>query len=61
MSNEDRNSYCPPNYIDREHKEEFLPGEWRNEQANEGLENITNMGSSNSYTRNAKDVKRQFL
>lgn len=60
ISNESRNNYCPPNYVDREDNGEFIPGEWRTDQANEGLDNIVNMGCSNNYRRSAKEVRDDF-
>lgn len=37
----------------------MIPGEWRR-YSNQGLLNITNMGTSNNYTKIAKQVRDDF-
>ena len=54
--NENRNNYCPPEFLDREINGTIIPGEWKNYEHNQGLANVTNLGTSNSHTKSAKQV-----
>ena len=54
------NKYCPPNYIDREENDHFLPGDWLQEQNHiSGLKEVRRIGS-NDYSNTAKIIRDKF-
>ena len=53
------NPYCPPGYVDLELNGSVRQGAWRSENANLGIQEITNLGSNN-YSLEAKTVRDNF-
>lgn len=54
--------YCPPGFVDNERSNGHIEiGEWRSEvQGNTGLLPLNSIGSNN-YSRQAKDVREDFM
>jgi len=52
--------YCPPSFVDSEGSEGLQLGDWREEvQGDNGLLPL-NTGSSNNYSRDAKQTRDDF-
>ena len=55
---EEGNPYFEPSMVDREVRDSFMPGQWR-QYENPALEGVTNIGSNN-YTRTAKKIRDDY-
>ena len=53
--------YCPETFVDKEGPNGMQPGEWRQDTSHiSGLPSISNLGTSNKYSKNAKWVRDEF-